>query len=131
MGYDAKNELYENGEICSDLKLNLYEAIDGIVHVINAKTFENNLIIEEELNKMDTSRMVFAHEYLARGEARGITIGEARGEARGITIGAQIVRLFLQKKALEDISKELDIPLEKVADTLRETGLLHKPEYAQ
>ena len=55
--------------------------------------------------------MVFAHEHLARG--------------------AQVVKLFLQKKALEDISKELGIPLEKVAGILRDAGLLDKSEYAQ
>ena len=68
------------------------------------------------MNNMEATRALFAHELVAEGKAEG--------KAEGITIGAQIAILFMQKKTPAEISKELGIPAESIADILKGLGLV-------
>ena len=73
---------------------------------------------------METTRAVFAQEHLAKGEA----MGEARGEAKGEVTGAQVAILFFQKKSPKEISDKLQIPLARVTDILRKSGLIEQSQ---
>ena len=56
----------------------------------------------------------------------GIEIGEARGEAKTTAVITQIIKMYLQKKTPGEISAALSIPVEKVKDVLRESGLIEQ-----
>ena len=88
---------------------------------------------------METTRVLYAQELVAEGEARGKAIGKAEGEARGKTIGkaegkaegeamaVQIIKLYLQKKTPKEISRSLRVPASKVNEILAASGLLEQP----
>ena len=128
----AISGLYENGQICTDLRLNLSEALDSIVSAQNAETFDNDLEIDEELKNMETTRAVFAQEHRAEGRAEGKAEGRAEGKAEGRAEGkaqsAKITRLYLQKKTPKEISKEVGKPQKEVVAFLKESGLLDLPQ---
>ena len=132
----AISGLYDGGQIHSDLRLNLYETLDSIVYTLNAKTFNNNQEIHEELKKMETTRAVFAQEHKAIGKAEGEAKGRAEGEAKGKAEGkakgkaesARITKMYLQKKSTKEISKEVGVPLKEVVSFLKESGLSELPQ---
>ena len=116
----AITELYESKEIRSDLMVNLYTILAGIVKHINATRFDDSERIEKEMAEMNTTRPLYSQEIRAISKAEG----EAEGEARGKAIGAQTVILFMQKNAPAVIAEKLGIPLKEVEDLLREFGLM-------
>ena len=67
---------------------------------------------------METTRGLYAQELVAKGKAEG----EAKAEAE-IT---QVIRLFVQKKTPNQISKEMKISVKKVKDILRKSGLIEQ-----
>ena len=58
------------------------------------------------------------------GLEEGIAIGEVRGEATT----TQIIKMFMQKKTPEEISAVLGVPMEKVIDILRKSGLMEQAQ---
>ena len=112
----AITELYKSGKIFSNLRSDLYAATDSIVRNINARYYGNNLEIDRELKKMETTRALFASEI----EAKGVAKGEAKGEAE-LT---KIIKLHLEKKTPKEISKEVGISSKKVTDFLKKSGLM-------
>ena len=76
--------------------------------------------------------LFFANELIAMGEARGEARGEAKGEARGEAKAkaeiTKVIRLFMQKKSPELISKELGISLAIINSILKESGLIEQAQ---
>ena len=108
----AISELYDKKLIYSNLRLNLYAVINGIVQSISDKYDLNDPIIDKELKSMETTRALFAHEI----------------EANGINIATQVIKQFMQEKSPADISDEIGIPLTKVNAILIESGLIDPPQ---
>ena len=63
---------------------------------------------------MASTRLLFAQEH------------EALGEARGVALTTQIVKLFLGKETPIEISKQLGISLDSVNEILLEAGLIEE-----
>ena len=95
---------------------NLYAVTDTIVKNINSKYYGDDPQIDEELKTMETTRPLFAHEFVAKGKAEGKA--EAKAEI------TKVVKLFIQKKTPNEISAELGIPLNEITEILRESGLM-------
>ena len=106
----AISELYDSGQIRSYLRLNLHETLNSIVHVLNAKYYNNNPEIDEELNKMKTKRAVFAQELVAEGEARGVD----KGVDKGIDISAEIIVALANGEPIERIAERLQVSIGKI-----------------
>jgi len=100
----------------SNLRADLYTVIDGIVKNIYRKYYNSNPIIDKELKNMETTRTQFAVHLVAEGKAEG------KAEV------LQIIKLFLQGKAPNDISKLMNLALENVVNVLQEAGLIEQPQ---
>ena len=65
-------------------------------------------------------------------QERAITVAreESRDEGReeGETVVIQIIKLFLQKKTIDEISTALDLPSLKVKEVLCESGLMEQSQ---
>ena len=122
--------LYEKKLISSKLRTDMHIIVNYIAQAINAKYLGKNQEIDEELKKMDAARVLFSNEVEARGIAIGEAIGEARGKAEGKAEGeaevTQVIRLFVQKKTPAQISKDMKVPVKKVKDILRKSGLIEQ-----
>ena len=75
---------------------------------------------------METTRGLYAQELEARGIAKGIAEGKAEGEAKAEAEITQVIRLFVQKKTPNQISKEMKVSVKKVRDILRKSGLIEQ-----
>lgn len=86
------------------------EALCGMMEALTGdRRFTDQ--VEELLKKQEEGKEIVMCEYIdmleARGEARGIMIGEERGEARGETIGedrmAKLIQVLLKEKKISEI----------------------------
>ena len=82
----------------------------------------NNMLITEW--NADRARQIWEQEAREKGLAEGKAEGRAEGKAEGKAEVTRIIKLFVQKKQPNEISKELNIPLKNVTSVLREAGLL-------
>ena len=111
---DAISELYHNKMIFSNLRVNLYLVTNSIAQSISDKYNLNDPIIDKELKNMDATRALFAHEI------------EAKGKLKTKAEITSIIRMYLQKIPLEEISEKLYIPLPEVTGILVDSGLLEQ-----
>jgi len=117
------------GKLLADVITVLLKRInipDDEIEPITAAIHERRLheMFQIENYDVQETRRIAREEGIEIGEARG----EARGEAKTEADITQIVKMFSQKKTLGEISAALDIPVEKVRDILRKSGLIEQAQ---